>query len=98
MWQPLYVFGLPDFTIGSCRIYMIVEQDFNDLFLDLVVYPNGLSEVDDMDELEEALLSGHITQQQFDLAVHTCNRLKCALAGNAASFKEFTKLCYDMVT
>lgn len=39
---------------------------FDDLYLDLVVYPDGTVIVDDMDELEEALLEKGITQEQFN--------------------------------
>ena len=40
---------------------------FDDLYLDLVVYPDGTIIVDDMDELEEALSKKDITQEQFFL-------------------------------
>lgn len=35
--------------------------------------------VDDMDELEEALTRKDITQEQFNLAIYTSNRLKSGL-------------------
>ncbi len=49
---------------------------FDDLYLDLVVYPNGEIMVDDLDELEEALRQSDITQAQFDLAMNTADTLK----------------------
>ena len=47
---------------------------FDDLYLDLVVYPDGTIIVDDMDELEEALSKKDITQEQFNLAIETSHR------------------------
>lgn len=49
---------------------------FDDLYLDLVVYPDGIVVEDDRDELEDALKKGDITQEQFNLANCTCNKLK----------------------
>ena len=75
-----------------------VDEDgvpfFYDLYLDLVVYPNGEIIVDDMDELEDALANGTITQEQFDLAIKTCEKLKCGILKNIDEFICFTKMCY----
>lgn len=86
-------------------IDMIAEQGmdadgipyFHDLYLDLVVYPDGTVMVDDMDELEEALLSKDITQEQFDLAISTSNKLKEGLLSDMKNFTEFTINCYDVI-
>lgn len=50
---------------------------YDDLYLDLLYNPNqtGMLEVDDEDELLEALTSKEITQEQFDLAYKTCSNL-----------------------
>lgn len=71
---------------------------FNDLYLDLVVYPDGTVVVDDMDELEDALSQKEITQEQFDLAIDTCNKLKNGMLGNIPQFIEFTQACYKMIS
>lgn len=86
-------------------IDMIAEQGieidgipyFNDLYLDLVVYPNGVIIVDDMDELEEALSKNNITQEQFNLAINTSNELKNGLLCNADAFIEYTQKCYEII-
>lgn len=86
-------------------IDMIAEQGieidgipyFNDLYLDLVVYPNGVIIVDDMDELEEALSKNNITQEQFNLAINTSNELKNGLLCNADAFIEYTQTCYEII-
>lgn len=64
---------------------------FDDLYLDLVVYPNGTILVDDMDELEDALSKNDITQEQFELALETSKRLQEGLLSNIDSFIEYTK-------
>lgn len=71
---------------------------FIDLYLDLVVYPEGTIMVDDMDELEEALLQKDITQEQYDLAVNTCDKLKNGILHDISRFKEFTKRCYEVIS
>ncbi len=70
---------------------------FDDLYLDLVVYPNGEIKVDDMDELEEALRQKDITQEQFDLALHTADQLKKGLLKDIHSFKDYTYACYELL-
>ncbi len=70
---------------------------FDDLYLDLVVYPDGTVMVDDMDELEEALLSKDITQEQFELANNTSDKLKAGLLSNIEAFTEYTLRCYHVL-
>lgn len=87
-------------------IDMIAEQGtdpdgipyFDDLYLDLIVYPNGTVVVDDMDELEEALSQKDITQEQFNLAINTCNELKNGMLHNITLFIEYTQMCYQIIT
>lgn len=70
---------------------------FDDLYLDLVVYPDGTIVVDDMDELEDALSKKDITQEQYNLAIETSNRLQRGLLNNISSFTEYTRKCYEIV-
>ena len=70
---------------------------FDDLYLDLVVYPDGKIIVDDMDELEDALSKKDITQEQYNLAIETSNRLQQGMLSNISSFTEYTKKCYKIV-
>ena len=86
-------------------IDMIAEQGidvdgvpyFDDLYLDLVVYPDGTILVDDMDELEEALSKKDITQEQFNLAIETSHRLQQGILSNISSFIKYTRKCYEIV-
>ena len=70
---------------------------FDDLYLDLVVYPDGTIIVDDMNELESALATKDITQEQFHLAISTSNKLKTGLLSNIDTFIEYTLKCKEMV-
>lgn len=70
---------------------------FEDLYLDLVVYPNGEIIVDDMDELEDAWNKGNITEEQFELAIKTCENLKDGLLSNITLMKEFTYKCMSLM-
>lgn len=70
---------------------------FDDLYLDLIVSPNGSIKVDDMDELEEALRQKDITQEQFDLALHTADQLKRGLLKDMHSLKDYTYACYELL-
>nr|WP_314459024.1 DUF402 domain-containing protein [uncultured Clostridium sp.] len=70
---------------------------FNDLYLDLVVYPDGKIMVDDMDELEEALFQNDITQEQFNLAINTSNELITGLLNDVNVFIEYTQKCHGII-
>lgn len=70
---------------------------FDDLYLDLVVYPNGEILEDDMNELEEALAQRDITQEQFDLALDTAQRLRQGLLADIGQLKEYTGKCLELV-
>ena len=70
---------------------------FDDLYLDLVIYPDGGIKVDDMDELEEALRQNDITQEQFHLALRTADQLKKGLLKDIRSFKDYTYACYGLI-
>ena len=68
---------------------------FDDLYLDLVIYADGTVVVDDRDELEDALASGDITQEQFELALRTCERLQAEVAGDVKRLEQFTRECLE---
>jgi len=70
----------------------------DDLYLDLVVYPDGTVLEDDMDELEAALREGDISKELFDLAIDTCNRLKNGLLSDTDEFQSFTRKCIQLIT
>ncbi|MEG2488660.1 DUF402 domain-containing protein, partial [Anaerorhabdus sp.] len=51
------------------------ESSFEDLYLDVVFFPNGQIDLLDEDELEDACVNGVITQQQVESAYNTANIL-----------------------
>ena len=87
-----------------CYIDIIAEQGYDedgvpyfyDLYLDLVVYPDGTIIEDDMDELHDALRKGDITQYQFDLALKTSDKLKRGLLRDIITFQSYIQQMYDM--
>lgn len=50
------------------------DSSFEDLYLDVVFFPNGQIDLLDEDELEEALQNNIISKQQFDLAYTIANQ------------------------
>lgn len=70
---------------------------FDDLYLDLVVYPDGTVLEDDRNELEEALEIKDITLEQFELANNTCEKLKKGILSDVSVFKEYTLKCKEFL-
>lgn len=70
---------------------------FDDLSLDLVVYPDGTIIVDDMDELEDAPEKNDITKEQFKLAMETSEKLRKGLLSDITDFIKYTKECLEVV-
>jgi predicted RNA-binding protein associated with RNAse of E/G family len=54
---------------------------YDDLYLDIVVLPDGTRHLLDADELDQALAAGVITQDDWSLAWDEANRLLAALEG-----------------
>ena len=52
---------------------------FDDLYLDLVVKPDGFIHEDDRDELDKALCAGDITLAQHRMAIDTADMLRAGL-------------------
>jgi len=76
---------------------------FDDLFLDVVALPDGRCEVLDRDELDEALASCLITQEQYDMALSQATILMSTLPHrmdelHAFCMRMFEKLRREMET
>ena len=90
--------------IQVCYIDMFETQGYdedgvpwiNDLYLDLVVYPDGVVAEDDRDELEAALLGGDISKAQFALAVNTCEKLKKGLLKDKNEFQAYIRRMFEL--
>lgn len=61
----------------------------NDMFLDLIVYPDGYIKVDDMDELVQALNEEVITEEMYNKALETCEILKDNIQNNRNGFNDY---------
>jgi hypothetical protein len=70
---------------------------FDDLYLDLVVYPDGEIFVDDRDELDEALRQKDITQEQYELALRTADELREGLLKDVDAFRKYTRACHECI-
>jgi uncharacterized protein len=60
---------------------------FDDLYLDVVVSPDGHFEIKDADELEEALKTGVISSELYDLAWLETNRLVALLESGGLNLR-----------
>ena len=94
-----------DGTVALWYIDMIADQGvdeagvpwFDDLYLDLIVHPDGTMLVDDRDELDEALRQGDITKAQHAQALKTCEALQKGLEGGAEAPQTLTAQCLLLV-
>lgn len=64
------------------------DPDFDDLYLDYVLYGGRVYELD-RDELEEALASGDVTPEQYGTAVREGERVRRDMAENAGKIEAF---------
>ena len=64
---------------------------FYDLYLDLIVYPDGNVIVDDMDELQAAFKAGEITEAQYNQAIMTSQKLQEGLLADIEKFRNYVK-------
>lgn len=67
---------------------------FYDLYLDVVVLPNGKVYIIDGEELQEAYENGIIDKADYDLAVKTANEIKNKLEGKVNDLETFCMTYY----
>ena len=87
------------YEMKVCYIDMIDTQGYDDdgvpyfydLYLDLIVYPDGNIITDDMDELQEALKMGEITDVQYHQAITTSQKLQDGLLSDIGNFQNYIK-------
>lgn len=66
---------------------------YNDLYLDLIVYPDGKICTDDMDELKEAFMQKDISEELFQLALSTSEKLKLGLLADKKKLQKVSNVC-----
>ena len=77
-----------DMTNGNC-LDCRENPTFEDLYLDVVMEPDGTLHVLDRDELDEALEAGEISTEQHQRAIEECEKLCANLSANWRTFAEF---------
>ena len=82
-----------DITNGNC-LEDPENPCFDDLYLDIVMEPDGALHVLDQDELDDALNTGEITPQLHQKAMEECERLHRFLLQNG---KDFSAFCYQQM-
>jgi len=70
----------------------------DDLYLDIMYFPNGELRIVDTEDLEAALTHNQITKEQYDLAYKISNELVLAINGKVNELTEFTKKYYKLMT
>lgn len=64
--------------IDVCHSHGVTEKNvpwYKDLYLDIIVFPDGTWNLVDEEELHDALKLGIITKKDFDFAYHVANHL-----------------------
>lgn len=59
---------------------------YDDLYLDVIVRPNGEIKIDDMDELTQAFAGRIISKELFDLALSTTEKLQGSVLNDLSTF------------
>ena len=85
--------NLIQYYIDITRNNYINSNDpyFEDLFLDVVIFPNGNYITLDINELNQALSEKIITEQEFNMALDTANDVTKSILSNIT---DFDKLCF----
>lgn len=79
-----------DITDGN-RFDDSYNPEFTDMFLDVVVTPDGGIRILDRDELDEALSAGAITEREYADAIAHCEELCNLLSNSKFSIIEYCK-------
>ena len=61
-----------------------------------MVYLDGVVVEDDRDELEAALAEGKISDEQYTLAVNTCEKLKEGLLKDKDEFQAYIRRMFEL--
>lgn len=77
-----------------------IENDnpyFEDLYLDVTLTPKNKMELLDEEELEEALKTGDITKEQYDMAYKTAKELMKKIDGKQENLIKFSNKYFDKI-
>lgn len=70
---------------------------FEDLYLDVLMFPNNEIKILDEDELEEALSQGDITKEQFNLAHNEVKKLIKRIDGKVKELIKFSNKYFEKI-
>lgn len=87
-----YIDMIADYGVDSDNITY-----FYDLYLDLVVYPNGTIKIDDMDELLKALDQKIITPDLYKLAIETSQKLQIGILTDVPQLRKLCMRCLNEI-
>uniref|UniRef100_UPI0039894577 DUF402 domain-containing protein n=1 Tax=Psychrobacillus psychrotolerans TaxID=126156 RepID=UPI0039894577 len=71
---------------------------WDDLFLDIIVFPTGEIIQQDADELEEALINGWVDQSMYNLAWHQANEITTSILGNNFGLLNYSTVHKELLT
>lgn len=86
-----------DIANGTCKYENSVPY-IEDLYLDVVLLPNGNHYILDEDELKQALSENKITLEQYNIAYNIANKINNSLDENFNQLKDFTSYCLNKLT
>lgn len=92
-WQPVQYY----IDINEKNFIEIGEARTHDLFLDVLVLPNGKYELVDEQDLKRALRNGTITKQQYDYAYHIAEEMMQHIKTNFSHFEEEIQYCKSKI-
>jgi predicted RNA-binding protein associated with RNAse of E/G family len=73
------------------------ESWFTDLFLDIVLLPDGRTFLLDEDELYQALCKNEITKEQYDIAYQCANKILMDLDGNNEDLTNYCNQYFQLL-
>lgn len=71
------------------------KSEFKDIYLDVVVMPDGTTYLLDEDELYDALKAGKISKEQYDEAYDEGRRIIAEYDGNATKLTDICTRCFN---
>jgi uncharacterized protein len=92
---------LVQWYFDMCEHHGVTDDDipyWEDLYLDIIGLPNGVFEVIDQDELEQALEQHHISLEQYQLATREADTLLRQLNSEKFELLEVAKQHYKNLT
>lgn len=85
------------FDINEKNIAELGEARRKDLYLDVLVLPDGRCELVDEDDLERALSNGRIDKKKYKETKHVAEQLKLDIEKHFDSYQKIANACLDEI-